>query len=408
MRSRLLHVVGGGPWQVPTVRLAREMGYRVLVTDVYAGRPAYAIADRHEVVDITDLEGTLKVAEAHAVDGIVSDTTDFGVRTAAYVAERLGLPGLGFTTALNCTHKGRLRRLAEAAGVPVPPFRLVTSEDALSDVDGALRYPLVVKPVDNQSGRGVSVVEGPEQLRAAFARARGFTREGTVLVEERLQGTEIIVDGFVADGTVHVLGISEKVPDPDAPTVAMRITYSPERPPSVTEAIVDTNRRTLAALGLGFGVFHAEYFVDGDRVVPVDVAARGGGVHIYTHLIPRISGVEVGRCTIDAAMGRPVSVRPRFPPMAGNIEFLRLPAGILQRIDGFDEARSLPGVVVVHLNVTPGSAVATPVVKDDRPGHIVTVGSTAREAVARGLAAKRRLRVLMAGDVEPIPLVEAH
>lgn len=47
---------------MPTVKLAQAMGYRVLVTDMHRERPAHAIADLHEVVDITDLEATLAAA----------------------------------------------------------------------------------------------------------------------------------------------------------------------------------------------------------------------------------------------------------------------------------------------------------------------------------------------------------
>ena len=54
MKPKLLHVLGGGQWQLPTVRLAKAMGYRVLVSDMHRERPAYALADHKEVVDITD------------------------------------------------------------------------------------------------------------------------------------------------------------------------------------------------------------------------------------------------------------------------------------------------------------------------------------------------------------------
>src|SRR5688572_28806110 len=100
---KLLHVLGGGPWQVPTVLLAKSLGYRVLVTDPYESRPAYAHADLHERVDITDREGTLRAAQRHRIDGIICDTTDVGVPTMAYVADALGLPGIGAETAFNFT-----------------------------------------------------------------------------------------------------------------------------------------------------------------------------------------------------------------------------------------------------------------------------------------------------------------
>ena len=105
MKPKLLHVLGGGPWQLPTVRLAKALGHRVLVSDMYRERPAYALADEHEVVDITDCEATLQLASRCRIDGIICDTTDVGVVTAAFVAERLGLPGIGHETARNFTDK---------------------------------------------------------------------------------------------------------------------------------------------------------------------------------------------------------------------------------------------------------------------------------------------------------------
>ena len=183
MGTPLLHILGGGPWQVPTVRLAKKLGCRVLVTDYNAERPAYSLADHHEVVDITDLDATLAMARRYRVDGIICDTTDVGVPTAAYVAEALGLPGMGYEVAINFTHKGRMRELARLAGLKVPPFRLLRTPADLAGVLEELELPLIVKPVDSQSGNGVSLVHDVSGLDVAFAHALRHSREGTVLVE---------------------------------------------------------------------------------------------------------------------------------------------------------------------------------------------------------------------------------
>src|SRR5690349_15044741 len=126
-RPKLLHVLGGGQWQLPTIQLAKTLGYRVLVTDMYRERPGYALADAHEVVDVTDMRATLEVARRHQIDGIVCDTTDAGVPTAAYVAEQLGLPGIGLETALNFTNKLRMRSVTSRAGVSAVRFRSIGS-----------------------------------------------------------------------------------------------------------------------------------------------------------------------------------------------------------------------------------------------------------------------------------------
>jgi biotin carboxylase len=391
----LLHVLGGGPWQVPTVRLAKQMGYRVLVTDIYAERPAYEFCDHHEVVDITDRDATLAVARRHHVDGVICDTTDLGVPTAAYVAEQLGLPGIGFETALNCTRKDRLRQLLSAAGIPCPPFHVLRTRTDLAPLRATFRYPVVVKPVDSQSSHGVSVVGHPQDLDQAFEVAKTASREGIVLIEGHVTGVEIIVDGFVTGQDLRVLGISSKVARPENPAVATRISYPADFEAVKHEQIVDVNRRTIAALGLKSGIFHAEYMVTDTDVVPIDVAARGGGVNIYTHVIPAISGVDVNRAMIEHAMGRPVSLQPAHTHAAANIEFLFAPPGVVERVEGIEEAGRMPGVLAVYVSAVPLRRFGDLSDKNDRAGHIVTVGRTLDEAIDRSLEAKDRIRVVM-------------
>src|SRR5215831_10798249 len=103
--GKTIHILGAGQWQIPAIKLAKALGYRVFVTDMYQERPGHQLADDYEVVDITDREQTLRAAGARRIDGIVCDTTDVGVPTMAWVAERLGLPGIGYDTALNFTNK---------------------------------------------------------------------------------------------------------------------------------------------------------------------------------------------------------------------------------------------------------------------------------------------------------------
>jgi biotin carboxylase len=400
--ARLLHVLGGGPWQVPTVRLAKALGYRVLVTDIYADRPAYALADDHEVVDITNRAATLEVARRHRVDGILCDTTDVGVPTAAFVAQALGLPGMGYETALNFTDKSRMRDLTKGAGLAVPAYRLVADASGARTAADALGYPVVVKPVDNQSGRGVSRVADRSGVEAAYALARSFSRSGGVLVEQCAQGCEIIVDGFVVDGAARVLGIADKSPYADTPTIASRILYPGPLSPADTARIGAAAGRALAALGLKNGVFHAEFFLDGEAVTPIDVAARGGGCMIYTHVVPHVSGVDANRAMIRLAMGEAIEVAPLATPRAADIEFLRMPPGRLCEIRGAAEAAAVPGVAAVHFNVAAGDVVGPLGHKDHRPGYVVALADTAAQAVAAALQAKATIGVVMAGAAAPV------
>ncbi|WP_374691104.1 ATP-grasp domain-containing protein [Accumulibacter sp.] len=398
MKPKLLHVLGGGPWQLPTARLAKALGHRVLVSDMYRERPAYALADEHEVVDITDCEGTLKLASRCRIDGIICDTTDIGVATAAFVAERLGLPGIGYETARNFTDKGRMRRLTDAAGMVVPRYRLLSSAAGLAAAAAEVAYPLIVKPVHSQSGRGVSRLATADALPAAFRLAQACSRSGEVLIESCVEGSEIIVDGFVVAEDVEILGIARKVPFSDSLTVSSRIHYPGALPRAEFERIRAAVCATLSALGLADGVFHAEFMLSGEHVVPIDIAARGGGVMIYTHVLPHISGVNVNRAMIEWALGEPVRIRPLAVPRAANVEFFSMPRGTIAEISGAEAAAAVPGVAAIHFNLQAGDEVGPLEHKDRRPGYVVSLADDPDEVIEIAMRAISLLRVRMAGD----------
>lgn len=395
--GKLLHVLGGGPWQLPTVSLAKALGHRVLVTDFCRDRPAYAIADHHEVVDVLDREATLEVAARYGIDGVLCDTTDLGVPTAAYVAEQLGLPGMGYQTALNFTNKGRMRRVTEGAGLSVPRYRVLSSADDLDAAVAAVDFPLLVKPVDNQSGRGVSKIDDSRALLDAYCLARRYSRSGEVLVESCVEGPEVVVDGFAVDGRVQILGIAEKAPYADAVTVSSRILYPAALAIECRQGIEDAAQQTVAALGLRDGVFHAEFILHGPDVVPIDVAARGGGVMIYTHVLPHLTGVNVNAAMIQLALGATVRIDSQSQPRAANVDFLRLPSGRIRDLIGVEAATAVAGVAAVHFNLGPGDEVGPLDHKDRRPGFVVTLGASREEVIACAQRAKAMLAVRFEG-----------
>jgi len=386
-------VLGAGPWQLTTVQLAQAMGYQVLVTDLYRDRPAYEVADDHAVIDIVDRNATLAIARRKSIQGILCDTTDVGVATAAFVAEQLGLPGLRLDAALNFCDKIRMRDKCAEAGIPGPRYRRVRSLGEVNAAAMLVGLPAVVKPADNQSGRGVVRVETLDALYGAVTAALALSRSGSVVIEKFIGGQEFIVDSFTTEAGTEVLGVARKIQYPDNLTVSARIDYSPQGDSQIREKLIGMHVRTLRVLGLENGVAHAEYMIKGDDVIPLDVAARGGGVNIYTHVIPGISGVNVNRAMIAYAMGDSVHVTPRTVRGAACVRFFRMPAGKFVDIQGEDAARKSPGIALVHLNMKVGDTVGALSDKDARPGYVIALGEILSEAQSNAEAAVNCIRV---------------
>lgn len=382
-RPRLLHVLGGGLWQVPTVKLAKELGYRVLVTDMYEDRPAYAFADSYECVDITDLENTLAVATRYGIDGILCDTTDVGVPTAGYVAERMGLPGIGYETALNFTDKHRMRVRTKDATVNSPRFCLTHSFEEALEFAEAIGYPVIVKPPDSQSSRGVQKVNHAAELPHALDSALRSSRQGAALIEQCLGGIEVTVESLCIDGEVYTLGISDKSHFPDCPMVARRLTYPAAFSSSVMSKIAEANSSVIKSLGLETGTTHAEYFVDGEDVALVEIAARGGGSRVYSHIAPYLSGINVPEMMIRFAVGERLNLpKHALSDRAANLEFFSFAPGTIKSITGVEEACRLPGVAEILLEFNVGDVLRSP--EDDRSRHgLMLVFGNSRDQVLK-------------------------
>jgi carbamoyl-phosphate synthase large subunit len=373
---KTLHILGGGEWQVPTIRLAKSLGYRVLVTDIYTNRPGYQFADEHETIDITDREATLRAAERHRIEGIVCDTTDVGVPTMAWVADRLGLAGIGYETALNFTDKHRMRRVTSAAGAPNPRFSAARNLDQAWRALDNIGLPAVVKPVDNQSSRGVHIIHDRDALAGALADAARNTRSGEVLVEEFLAGVEVTVESFCVNGEVFAVGISDKDHFPHRPEVANRLTYPAAFPPEVLERIRAVNTTVIRALGLKTGITHAEYMVVGTEPHLVEIAARGAGSRVYSHIVPYLAGAPVSEAYLRFVMGAGMDIRTDGKTRAANLAFFSFPSGVVREIAGVEEALNVPGVEEILLEFKVGDRLEPPDDDRSRPGFTVVFGET--------------------------------
>jgi biotin carboxylase len=375
-------VVTASRHQGPLILKAKTIGYEVLATDSRADAPALALADHAAVVDATSPQDLLRVASEFGPDAILSEQTDVAVPSVAYVAERLGLPGIGYETALRATDKWQMREACRCAGVPTPKYRLATSAADAVDAAHDIGLPVVTKPTDNQSSRGVIKVTDIAAMPAAAEAALAASRSGRVLVEECMIGQESSIESFVIGDTVHVLGICEKVKCAPPYSFDLQLIYPGAFPPAVTDEIKTLNRGVIHALGIKMGFAHAEVIVTAQGSRLIEIAARGCGARIATDLLPKLTGVDLLGLRLRQALGEPVHMRHIRDDLCGICRFFELPAGTVRRIDGLREAAAVEGVI--HLEFAPriGTRLERAVSGDQRPGFVLATAKSRAQAVS--------------------------
>jgi biotin carboxylase len=393
MSRRRVLVVTAGRHQRPLIKAAKAMGHEVIATDSQADAPGLALADHAAIMDAMDLDGLLRVASAYRVDAILSEQTDVGVRGVAYVAERLGLPGIGIDTALRATDKWFMREACTLAGLPTPEYRLATSVEEGMLAARDIGLPVVVKPTDNQSSRGVTKVADMASLPAAIEAALAASRSKRVLVEERMLGQESSIESFVIGNTVHVLGICEKVKCPPPYSFDLQLVYPASFSPEVMNEIESVNRRVVRAVGIRIGFAHAEMMVTAQGVRLIEIAARGCGARIATDLLPEVTGVDLLGLRLRQALGEPVQMQSIHTRSSGICRFFEIRAGTVRRIDGLKEAAALAGVIHLEFVPTIGTCLERAISGEQRPGFVLGVAENRSKAVAIADEVTRRIVV---------------
>ena len=395
-RGARLLFLPGGRWQVPVIRTAQQMGLVVICADGTANAPGFRVADEAIQVPLQDMASLVRIGRERRIDAVMTEQTDFAVPLVAQVAAELGLKGLPVEVARAATHKGRMRERAAAAGIRQPAFRICrTADEALRAAD-ELGVPLFCKPADGQSSRGVSRLEqaSEAEIVQAFDRARAASQIGETIFEQFVGGTEATVEGFVVDGRPTTLAISDKVHYADLPGVARTLTWPGDFPSHITERIARANEATVRALGIPFGITHGEFLID-EQGEPwlVEMAARGGGTRIASHIVPALCGFEPTPALVAILLGETpdvITTRQR----AAQLRFLRLSPG--KRILGFPnlaDLRSVSGVIEIAFNQTVGDRVLA--VEDDRSrnGYVIVSADSREAAVALGERIERELIV---------------
>jgi len=105
--------------------------------------------------------------------------------------------------------KAQTNRILADIGLPVPPQMIVYSLREALEAAEDIGYPVVVKPLDGNHGRGVGLnLMDDDAVRAAFALAKAESRGGYVVVESFITGRDyrcLIVGG-------RMQAIAERVP----------------------------------------------------------------------------------------------------------------------------------------------------------------------------------------------------
>lgn len=373
-------VIGASILQLPAIIKAKEMGFKVAVVDYNSKAIAVPYVDEFYNVSTIDKEGVLKVAQNAKIDGIMTLATDMPMRTIAYVAEKMKLPGISEETALKATDKGEMIQAFRENDVACPWFFILSSKDELQNICSKLVYPCIIKPTDSSGSRGVALVQNEKELEKAYLYSKEASRNGKVIIEEYLIGSEVSVEIMVINGIPHILAITDKLTT-GAPHFVETGHSQPSRLNKKAQTeISELAKNAVKAIKLENGPAHAEIMYTSSGPKMIEIGARMGGDNITTHLVPLSTGIDMVKATIDIAMGNVPNITKKWEKGSA-IKYMVGSKGNISSISGVDEAKGIKGVTEIVLLKSVNDEIVNVCNSSDRIGYVIAQAEKVEDAM---------------------------
>lgn len=308
MKKKRLMLLGGIRYLLPVIETAHKYGYWVITVDYLPDNIAHKYSDEYHNVSILDKDAVLKLAQELQIDGILSFAVDPGVVTAAYVAERMGLPfSCSYDSACILQNKARFRQFLTEYHFNVPNAKGYSSaDDALKDV-AFFHWPVIVKPVDSAGSKGITKVDTPDELQEAILTALGESHCHSFIIEDYLEkeGLSSGSESFFVDGKLLYNGFYDQLFDVNAanPYTPSAECWPADKPESVLNEVRSELQRLGDLLHFGTGLFNVEWRVCTDgKVYLMEVSPRAGGNRL-AEILNYAADVDLIDAEVRKAMG---------------------------------------------------------------------------------------------------------
>lgn len=303
--QKKLAILGANAAITMLIEKAKALGFETHVFAWTCGDPGETAADFFYPMSIDDKEGILKKCREISICGICSITSDFAVPTVNYVARHLGLVGNSERTDVVARNKYQMRCALKEAGLFVPPFMQVGRDFQLSDAKDII-YPVIVKPTDRWSSKGVTCVDKPEELEAAVQYAVNESFNKKAIIEGFMNGPEYSAECICYQGEITVLALTKKMTTGFPHYIETGHIQPSDIPAERQTEVIDFIKKAVAALDIRNSAAHAEFrLLDDGHIGIIEIGARMGGDSIGTDLTCISTGKDFIRMVIDVATGNP-------------------------------------------------------------------------------------------------------
>ncbi|SEL57243.1 Biotin carboxylase [Ruminococcus sp. YRD2003] len=275
--GKKLLILGGNPETIPLVEIANNWGIKTIVASARHTDPAKAYAWKSYDFEGLDADAVIKIAKDENVDGVLVGVADILVPMYCKVCDALNLPCYATQKIVDVfAFKDEFKATCERYGVHgIPEFKL-DAEMKREDLD-KIQYPVMVKPVDNGGGVGMTVAFNEEELREGVKKALDASFKKRFIVEKYMQCEDMGMYYTFKDGVCSASCIYDRYTTDEQPglsRVCLGGTYPSKHLDVYFSRMHDNALRMFKEIGIENGILMLSGFFENDDFYVYDTGFR--------------------------------------------------------------------------------------------------------------------------------------
>ena len=399
-------IIGGGQLQIPVIEEVRNLGLKVIISDLNKNCICSGLCDLFFEIDIFDVEKHIHQAKkliesGIEIIGVIAAGIDAPI-TASSLSKSIGLPYVDIDLVKQIHNKNLFRNLLKKHGFRTPIFFEVNADNIndYSNLKKDMPYPFIIKNSNSSASRGTKIFYEADidDEVLTLKKAMACSRSKIALVESLWLGTEHTVETIIdTNGVFYKCFITDRSFDYSSGTPIETGLIHPSRlNASIQTQMFELAESICKKINLNFGAAKFDMIVSADGEINViEMTTRLSGGFDCQYLVPIATGKNVLKAALLVYMGKmidPSLLLPKYNLVTIS-NSLWPERGILKKIHGLHKLSKIPGFEKIFFRYTEGDFIDDYTDCSKRFCFIINSGKTLEEALISFEQTRSSLRI---------------
>ena len=362
-------VLAGGFDQIAFINELKHRGHEVYLADYLDNPPAKNHVIKHYQVSTLDEQAIYELASKENFDLITTACTDQALLTVARVSQKLKKYFYLDEDIAECvTNKSIMKSILRKNDIATARYVVVDESEKIATCDKIEHFPIMVKPCDCNSSKGVVKVNDKKELLVALNEAFILSRTNQAVIEEHIDGIEISIDAWVEHGCAKVLSISKtnKIKENINAFTIFQSEYPVILTENIKKQIYCVAEQISKVFRLNNSPLLIQAIVSGDKLYVIEFSARMGGGSKYK-LIEYMTGINIMEAYVNLILGSEYQIpEANLSSKYIELEYVYCYNGTVARIIGFDKLKNAGVISEIFQYKLEGACIEKMVTSSDR------------------------------------------